>query len=71
MTTQETRRTEALLKELAAGHTVVVIEHDIRFIREVAQRVIVLHRGRVLADGTIAQIERNEAVRDVYLGRSS
>jgi urea transport system ATP-binding protein len=48
-----------------------VIEHDIRFIREVAQRVIVLHRGRVLADGTIAQIERNEAVRDVYLGRSS
>ena len=71
MTTQETRRTEALLKELAVGHTVVVIEHDIRFIREVAQRVIVLHRGRVLADGAIAEIERNQTVRDVYLGRSS
>jgi urea transport system ATP-binding protein len=71
MTTHETRQTEALLKELAAGHTVVVIEHDIRFIREVAQRVIVLHRGRVLADGTIAEIERNETVRDVYLGRST
>ena len=71
MTTQETRQTEALLKELAAGHTVVVIEHDVRFIREVAQRVIVLHRGRVLAEGTIAEIERNETVRDVYLGRST
>jgi urea ABC transporter ATP-binding protein UrtD len=70
MTTRETRQTEALLKELAAGHTVVVIEHDIRFIREVAQRVIVMHRGRVLAEGTIAEIERNETVRDVYLGRS-
>ncbi len=71
MTTQETRRTEALLRELAAGHTVVVIEHDIRFVREVAQRVVVLHRGRVLADGTIAEIERDETVRDVYLGRST
>jgi urea transport system ATP-binding protein len=71
MTSRETRQTEALLKELAAGHTVVVIEHDIRFVREVAQRVIVLHRGRVLADGTIADIERDETVRDVYLGRST
>ena len=71
MTTQETRLTEGLLKELAAGHTVVVIEHDIRFVREVAQRVIVLHRGRVLADGPVAEIERNETVRDVYLGRTT
>jgi len=71
MPTQETRRTEALLKELAAGHTVVVIEHDIRFVREVAHRVVVLHRGRVLADGTIAEIERDETVRNVYLGRSA
>jgi urea transport system ATP-binding protein len=71
MTTQETRQTEALLRELAAGHAVVVIEHDIRFIREVAQRVVVLHRGRVLADGTISEIERNETVRDVYLGRAT
>ena len=71
MTTQETRLTEGLLKELAAGHTVVVIEHDIRFVREVARRVIVLHRGRVLADGPVAEIERNETVRDVYLGRTT
>jgi urea ABC transporter ATP-binding protein UrtD len=71
MTTRETRETEALLKDLASGHTVAVIEHDIRFIREVARRVIVMHRGRVLADGVIADIERNETVRDVYLGRSA
>jgi ABC-type uncharacterized transport system ATPase subunit len=50
---------------------VAVIEHDIRFIREVARRVIVMHRGRILADGVIADIERNETVRDVYLGRSA
>jgi urea ABC transporter ATP-binding protein UrtD len=71
MTTRETRETEALLKDLASGHTVAVIEHDIRFIREVARRVIVMHRGRILADGVIADIERNETVRDVYLGRSA
>lgn len=71
MTTRETRETEALLKDLAMGHTTAVIEHDIRFIREVAHRVIVMHRGRILADGVIADIERNETVRDVYLGRSA
>jgi urea ABC transporter ATP-binding protein UrtD len=71
MTTRETRETEALLRDLATGHTVAVIEHDIRFIREVARRVIVMHRGRILADGVIADIERNETVRDVYLGRSA
>jgi urea ABC transporter ATP-binding protein UrtD len=71
LTTRETRETEALLKDLARGHTLAVIEHDIRFIREVARRVIVMHRGRVLADGVIADIERNQTVRDVYLGRSA
>jgi len=65
----ETRRTEALLRELSEGHTVVVIEHNIRFIREVAKRVVVMHRGKVLTSGPIAQIEADERVRDVYLGR--
>jgi len=71
MTMRETRSTEDLLRGLAEGHTVVVIEHNIRFVREVAQRVVVMHRGRILADGTIAQIERDERVRDVYLGRTA
>jgi urea transport system ATP-binding protein len=71
MTMDETRRTEALLRDLSEGHTVVVIEHNIRFIREVAKRVVVMHRGKVLTSGPIAQIEADDAVRDVYLGRST
>lgn len=69
MTLGETRRTERLLRDLGGAHTLAVIEHDIRFIREVAERVVVLHRGRVLASGTIDAVERDERVRDVYLGR--
>jgi urea transport system ATP-binding protein len=71
MTMRETRMTEDLLRTLSKGHTIVVIEHNIRFVREVAHRVVVMHRGRVLADGPISQIERDERVRDVYLGRSA
>jgi urea transport system ATP-binding protein len=71
MTMRETRMTEDLLRTLSEGHTIVVIEHNIRFVREVARRVVVMHRGRVLADGPISQIERDERVRDVYLGRSA
>jgi urea transport system ATP-binding protein len=69
MTLGETKRTEALLRGLGQEHTIVVIEHDVRFIREVAERVVVLHRGKVLASGPIDQVERDERVRDVYLGR--
>jgi urea transport system ATP-binding protein len=71
MTMEETRRTEDLLRGLAEGHTVVVIEHNIRFVRQVAERVVVMHRGRVLTSGPIAQIEADETVRDVYLGRTA
>jgi len=71
MTMRETRMTEDLLRTLSEGHTIVVIEHNVRFVREVARRVVVMHRGRVLADGPISQIERDERVRDVYLGRSA
>jgi urea ABC transporter ATP-binding protein UrtD len=70
MTMHETRRTEDLLRNLSAGHTIVVIEHNVRFVREVAQRVVVMHRGRILATGPIDRIERDETVRDVYLGRT-
>lgn len=71
MTMEETRRTEELLRELSEGHTVVVIEHNIRFIREVARRVVVMHRGRVLTSGPIDEIEADDTVRDVYLGRTT
>jgi urea transport system ATP-binding protein len=69
MTLGETKRTEELLRELGHEHTIVLIEHDVRFVREVAERVVVLHRGKVLASGPIDEVERDERVRDVYLGR--
>lgn len=71
MTMQETSRTEDLLVGLSKGHTIVVIEHNIRFVREVAQRVVVMHRGRVLTSGPIERVENDETVRDVYLGRTA
>jgi urea transport system ATP-binding protein len=69
MTLGETKRTEGLLRELGQEHTIVLIEHDVRFVREIAKRVVVLHRGRVLASGRIDEVEQDERVRDVYLGR--
>ncbi len=70
MTGSETMDTARLLRQLASDHTVVVIEHDIRFIREVSSRVVVMHRGRVLVSGSISDVEADETVRDVYLGRT-
>ena len=52
-----------------AGNTVVVIEHDMAFVRELGARTIVLHHGEVIASGPVEVIEHNEMVRDVYLGR--
>jgi urea transport system ATP-binding protein len=71
MTLGETKRTESLLQAMAGDHTIAVIEHDIRFIREVAQRVVVLHRGTLLASGKVADIESDSRVREVYLGRTA
>ncbi len=66
----ETRDTARFLKELEGRVTVIVIEHDMAFVRDLGARTIVLHRGAVLAAGPFEEIEHNEAVRNVYLGRS-
>lgn len=70
MTPAETQQTAHLIREIAEDVTTVVIEHDIKFLREIGDHVTVLHGGGVLADGTFAEIEQNDAVRDVYLGRA-
>lgn len=71
MSPDETRQTAAVLRELnARGLTIVVVEHDIAFVREVAQSVTVLHQGRVFAQGTIEEITAHEDVRRIYLGRA-
>jgi urea transport system ATP-binding protein len=69
MTSVETERTADLVKEIAHSATVIVIEHDMQFVRKVAQTVTVLHQGRVLCEGTVEEVESNASVRDVYLGR--
>jgi urea transport system ATP-binding protein len=69
MTDAETRQTAELLKEINRDRTVVVVEHDMTFVRDLGVRVTVLHEGTVLAEGSIDQVSANERVVEVYLGR--
>jgi urea transport system ATP-binding protein len=69
MTDVETQQTAELLKEINREHTVVVVEHDMTFVRELGVKVTCLHEGAVLAEGTIDQVSQNERVVEVYLGR--
>lgn len=68
MTAQEAEHTAELLKTLAGDHTVVVVEHDMEFVRSIAQTVTVLHQGSVLAEGSMAEVQNNQDVIEVYLG---
>ena len=69
MTDVETKQTAELLKEINRDKTVIVVEHDMAFVRELGVRVTVLHEGSVLAEGSIDQVSANERVIEVYLGR--
>lgn len=68
MTPQEVEKTAEILNSLAGKHAVVVVEHDMAFIRNIARRVTVLHQGSVLAVGNMDSIQANPEVRKVYLG---
>jgi urea transport system ATP-binding protein len=68
MTPQETEHTAQLLLSLAGPHSVIVVEHDMDFVRSIARRVTVLHEGRVLAEGDMDQVQNDQRVIDVYLG---
>ena len=69
MSDEETHRTGELLLQLAGKHSILVIEHDMGFVRQIATRVTVLHQGTVLCEGTVDQVQADERVREVYLGR--
>jgi urea transport system ATP-binding protein len=69
MTDAETQQTAELLKEINRTRTVVVVEHDMKFVRELGVKVTVLHEGSVIAEGSIDQVSANERVIEVYLGR--
>jgi urea transport system ATP-binding protein len=68
MTPQETERTAELLLSLKAEHSLIVVEHDMDFVRSIAERVTVLHEGRVLADGDMNRVQNDPRVIEVYLG---
>lgn len=69
MTDEETERTGELLLSLAGKHTLIVIEHDMDFIRQIASRVTVLHHGSVLKEGSVDAVQSDPKVIEVYLGR--
>lgn len=71
MTRDETTRTARLVQQLAEGATVVVVEHDMDFVRQLDSDVIMLHQGEVFRRGTIEQLRNDEQVLDIYLGRAA
>ena len=70
MNDEETDRTAELIRQAATRSAIIVVEHDMQFIRQIAELVTVFHQGRILAEGRMEEIQANPAVRDVYLGRS-
>lgn len=69
LTDEETARTGDLLISLAESHSVIVIEHDMEFVRQIARKVTVLHEGSVLYEGTIDEVQKDPRVIEVYLGQ--
>ncbi len=70
MSDEETERTGELLLSLEGKHSVIVVEHDMVFVRQIARQVTVLHQGSVLKEGTFSQIATDPTVQEVYLGRT-
>lgn len=68
LTDEETEKTASLLQALAGEHSIIVIEHDMEFVRQIAQTVTVLHQGAVLCEGQMADIQTDRRVIEVYLG---
>ena len=69
MTAPERAKTIKLLKDLSNNHSVIVVEHDMEFVKALDCRVTVLHEGSVLAEGSLDFVSKNKKVIDVYLGR--
>jgi urea transport system ATP-binding protein len=65
---KETERTAELVRALAKDRTVVVVEHDMEFVRHIAEKVTVLHEGKVLAEGRMDKVQSDPRVIEVYLG---
>lgn len=71
MTIEETKKTAALIRDLIDEDvTVLIVEHDINFVREIADIVTVMHNGQIFAEGTVEEIVNHDGVRKIYLGKS-
>src|SRR5438105_13404666 len=70
MTPKESERTGELLLSMARKHTLLVIDHDMTFVRQIASRVTVLHEGKTLCEGRVAEVQRDPRVIEVYLGEN-
>ncbi len=68
MSAKEREQTAYLLNNISKGRSIVVIEHDMAFVRMIAHKVTVLHQGKLLAEGSMDQVQADERVKDVYLG---
>jgi len=68
MSPKEREQTAELLKGISKGRSIVVIEHDMAFVRMIAHKVTVLHQGRLLAEGSMDEVQNDERVKEVYLG---
>lgn len=68
MTQAETSKTADIILRMKGSHTLLVVEHDMGFVKKIAERVTVMHLGKLLAEGPMAKIEQDTAVRDAYLG---
>jgi urea transport system ATP-binding protein len=68
MTTQETRKTAELFNRLKGNRTLIVVEHDMAFVKEIAEVISVMHQGKLLAEGPVSAIEQDPAVKVAYLG---
>jgi urea transport system ATP-binding protein len=69
MTGREREKTAQLLQRMAQDHAVLVVEHDMEFVRQTAQKVTVLHEGAVLCEGSVDRVQQDPRVIEVYLGR--
>ena len=69
MTDEETHETGELLMSLEAQHSIIVIEHDMTFVRQIARKVTVLHQGSVLCEGSVDLVQNDQRVIEVYLGK--
>ena len=68
MSVSERKQTAKLLNEITKGRSVMVVEHDMKFVEDIAHRVTVLHQGKILSEGSMAKVQADPKVIDVYLG---